>query len=257
MSLLDLQSSLIYGPVNSRRLGRSLGVNLLPIDYKLCSFDCIYCQYGRTSVKTLSPEEGQFPSIKRVLQAIEEAIQAQDGFEYLTFSGNGEPTLHPQFPAIVEGARELLVRHHPDAKLALLSNSTTVFRPEIRETIQLIDIPIMHLDAGDPHTLARINRPVSQVQFDQIVAGLKAIPHLVVQSMLIDGEVSNLRGDSYEAWISALMEIKPTQVQIYSTERPVPESGVQCVPPATLARIADEIQERTGIPVYAYWSQRA
>jgi wyosine [tRNA(Phe)-imidazoG37] synthetase (radical SAM superfamily) len=257
MGLLALQSNMIYGPVNSRRLGRSLGINLSPIDYKLCSFDCIYCQYGRTSVKSLFPEAERFPDFKRVVQAIEEALQVQEQFDYLTFSGNGEPTLHPHFLEIVKCARGLLERYHPNAKLALLSNSTTVPRPEIRDAILLIDVPIMHLDAGDPYTLTRINRPAPQVKFDQIVEGLEAIPHLVVQSVLLDGEVSNVCGDPYETWISTLMEIGPKQVQIYSTERPVPESGVQCIPPAALERIAAEIKQRAGISVNAYWTQKS
>lgn len=255
MNLLALQSDIIYGPVNSRRLGRSLGVNLLPFDYKLCSFDCIYCQYGRTRVKTLSPSADRFPDLERVLQAIEGALK-EGQIDYLTFSGNGEPTLHPHFPAIVDGAQDLLACYQPNARLALLSNSSTVNRSEVRDAILRIDVPIMHLDAGDPHTLALINRHVPQVKFDQIVTGLKEIPHLVVQSVLIDGDVSNIRGAPYEDWISTLVEIRPAKVQIYSTERPVPKSGVQCVPQATLERIAAEIHERTGIAVNAYWVQR-
>jgi wyosine [tRNA(Phe)-imidazoG37] synthetase (radical SAM superfamily) len=256
MGLLALQSDIIYGPINSRRLGRSLGVNLLPIDYKLCSFDCIYCQYGRTLVKTLSPEAERFPDFESILQAIEKALQAHQQIDYLTFSGNGEPTLHPQFPAIVESARELLRRYQPHAKLALLSNSTTVSYPEIREAILRLDAPIMHLDAGDPHTLARINRHAPGVKFDEIVAGLKEIPQLIVQSVLINGDVSNIHGEPYEAWIATLADVIPKQVQIYSTERPVTESGIQCVPPAALERIAVEVQERTGIIVRAYWAQK-
>jgi wyosine [tRNA(Phe)-imidazoG37] synthetase (radical SAM superfamily) len=255
MNKLALQPDIIYGPVNSRRLGRSLGVNLLPTDLKLCSFDCIYCQYGRTRVKTLTPDSEGFPKLDLALRAIEAGLQEHQ-IEYLTFSGNGEPTLYPDFPAIVDGARELLMKYHPKAKLALLSNASTISRSEIREAILRIDVPILHLDAGDPETLTRINRHAPPVKFDQIVEGLKAIPHLVVQSVLIDGDVSNIRGEPYQAWMSTLAEIKPNQVQIYSTERPVPESGVLCVPPATLARIAMEVKEKTGITVHAYWIQR-
>jgi wyosine [tRNA(Phe)-imidazoG37] synthetase (radical SAM superfamily) len=252
MNMLALQPDIIYGPINSRRLGRSLGVNLLPTDFKLCSFDCIYCQYGRTKAKTLSPESEGFPELDIVLKAIETGL-LEHQIDFLTFSGNGEPTLHPEFPTIVNYARELLKRYHPKAKLALLSNASTLGRSEIREAILRIDVPILHLDAGDPVTLARVNRHAPQVKFEQIVAAMKAIPHVVVQSVLIDGEVSNIRGEPYEAWVSTLAEIKPTKVQIYSTERPVPESGVLCVPPAVLERIAADVQERTGIPMNSYW----
>lgn len=252
MSVLRLQPGIIYGPVNSRRLGRSLGVNLLPVDYKLCSFDCIYCQYGRTAVKSLSPEAERFPGIEVVLQAVEEALKVQQEIAYLTFSGNGEPTLHPQFPAIVDEARRLLKRYRSGAKLALLSNSTTVHWPEIRDAICRVDVPIMHLDVGDARTLGRINRPAPQVRYEQIVDGLKQIPHVIIQSMLIDGPVSNTRGEMYAAWVAVLAQVRPLRVQVYSTERPVSDAGVQRVPPARLQRIAKDVQARTGISADAY-----
>ncbi len=113
----------------------------------------------------------------------------------------------------------------------------------------------MKLDAGDPATLARINRPASAVKLGRIVEGLKEIPGLVVQSVLIDGKVTNTKGEAFEAWIAALSEVRPTRVQIYSTERPVPEAGVERVPPSILLRLADEIESRTGLRVNAYWAR--
>jgi wyosine [tRNA(Phe)-imidazoG37] synthetase (radical SAM superfamily) len=113
----------------------------------------------------------------------------------------------------------------------------------------------MKLDAGDPGTLASINRSTSAVELKHIVEGLKGIPGLIVQSVFIDGKVTNIRGKPFESWLAALSEIKPTQVQIYSTDRPVPEAGVERVPPATLQHIAGEIEKRTGLQVDAYWAQ--
>jgi wyosine [tRNA(Phe)-imidazoG37] synthetase (radical SAM superfamily) len=254
MNMLQLQTGIIYGPIHSRRLGRSLGINLLPTDRKLCSFDCVYCHYGRTAVRTLSPAEGLFPSVEQVLAAVEEALRTVPDVDYLTFSGNGEPTLHPRFPAIVSAVRQLRDELRPGVKLAILSNSTTVHLPHVRETLRLFDAPIMKLDAGDPATLARVNRPDPAVKLERIVAGLKGIPGLVVQSVLVDGAVTNVRGEPFEAWLAALSEIGPARVQIYSTDRPVPDAGVEWVPPATLRRIAGEIENRTGLPVDAYWA---
>jgi wyosine [tRNA(Phe)-imidazoG37] synthetase (radical SAM superfamily) len=113
----------------------------------------------------------------------------------------------------------------------------------------------MKLDAGDPATLARINCPAQVVDLEHIVEGLKVIPSLVVHSVLIGGKVSNVRGEPFETWLSALSEIRPTQVQIYSTDCPVPEAGVERVSPATLQYIAGEIESRTGLPVNVYWAQ--
>jgi len=253
--MLQLQPGILYGPVNSRRLGRSLGINLLPADRKVCSFDCVYCHYGRTGVLTLAPEEGVCPSVERVLAAVEEALRTRRDFDYLTFSGNGEPTLHPGFPEIAAGVRRLRDQWQPEVKLAILSNSTTVHLPQVREALAFLDVPIMKLDAGDPQTLAAINRPVREVELESIVAGLKGMRGLVVQSVMIGGAVSNARGKEFEAWVGALAEIRPARVQIYSTDRPVPEAGVEKVEPAALERMAGEVERRTGTRVQAYWAR--
>ena len=257
MTVLRLQSGIIYGPIHSRRLGRSLGINLLPTDHKLCSFDCVYCHYGRTRPQSLLSEVSashHLPDAARVLDAVAEALRTYPDVDYVTFSGNGEPTLHPDFPAIVTGVRRLRDELGPGLKLAILSNSSTVHLPHIREALALFDAPMMKLDAGDPATLAHVNRPAPAVRLEHIVAGLKDVPGLIVQSVLIEGRVSNARGEAFEAWLAALAEIAPLQVQIYSTDRPVADAGVERVPPVTLQRVAGEIEERTGLPVVAYWA---
>lgn len=253
-SVLELQKGIIYGPIPSRRLGRSLGINLLPTDRKVCSFDCIYCHYGRTDVKSLSPSEEHFPSVKAVLAAVERALGEHSDIDYLTFSGNGEPTLHPEFPAIAPAVRRLRDELRPAVRLAILSNSTTAHLPQVRDALIHFDAPIMKLDAGDRRTLAALNRPDPEVELEGIIAGLKQVPGLILQSVLVDGKVSNIRGESLEAWLAALDEIRPSQVQIYSTDRPVPDAGVERVPPAALQRIAREIEQRTGIEVETYWA---
>ena len=254
MSVLQLQRGITYGPVNSRRLGRSLGINLLPTDRKLCSFDCIYCHYGRTDVKILSPDEGGFPDVENVLDEVEEALRTYPKVDYITFSGNGEPTLHPRFPAIVAGVRRLRDKLRVGARLAILSNSTTAHLPHIRKALSIFDAPIMKLDAGDPTALAHINRPEPAVKLEHIVEGLRKIPGLVIQSVFVGGRVTNTEGKIFEAWLATLTEIKPVEVQIYSTDRPVAEAGVVKVPPSTLRRIAEEVKNRTGLRVKAYWA---
>ncbi|MGC9396362.1 MAG: radical SAM protein [Anaerolineae bacterium] len=251
--VLPLETTLTYGPLFSRRMGRSLGVNVLPFDRKVCSFDCVYCHYGHTTTLTATPENIAFPDVHDVLQAIEIALRRYPHVDALTFSGNGEPTLHPHFPAIVAETRRLRNALAPNVKLTLFSNATTAHLPHIQESLHDFDLPILKLDAGDPATLARINHPAPGVTLDTILKGLKATPNLIVQSVLIDGVVSNIKGEAFEAWMTALDAIRPAAVQIYSTDYPVPDTGVERVPPYVLKCIAAEVAERTGLRVEAFW----
>ena len=253
VNVLPLETTLTYGPLFSRRLGRSLGVNVLPLDCKVCSFDCVYCHYGYTTLKTLAPSGVAFPAADAILQAIETALRRYPHVDALTFSGNGEPTLHPHFPKIVAETRRLRDALAPNVKLALFSNATTAHLPHIQASLCDFDLPILKLDAGDPATLARINRPAPSVTLDTILEGLKATPNLIVQSVLIDGDVSNTKGETFEAWIATLDTIHPAAVQIYSTDYPVPDTGVERVPPYVLKRIATEVAEWTGLHVEAFW----
>jgi wyosine [tRNA(Phe)-imidazoG37] synthetase (radical SAM superfamily) len=254
---LPLETTIVYGPIASRRLGRSLGVNLLPKRYKICSFDCIYCHYGTTDVKAVEPEvvavrEADFPTLGEVVRAVEAALRSRGALDSITFSGNGEPTLHPYFPEIVFEVSRLRDRYCPGAKVALFSNATTLARPEIRACLQRIDAPILKLDAGDAATFARINRPVQGIDFAGVVEALGQIPDLILQTVLIDGPVTNAGGEPYEAWLRTLGELKPAQVQLYSTDYPVPIAEVQRVPAFRLRQLAETVERRTGVPVQAY-----
>ncbi len=253
MPVLPLEKEVVYGPLRSRRLGLSLGVNLLPADEKVCSFDCVYCHYGRTTVHTLTPSGLRFPSVPQVRRAVARALRRHPDVTYLTFSGNGEPTLHPFFPEIVTEVVRLRNEIAPGVKVALFSNATTAHQADIQAVLGQIDAPILKLDAGDPETLARINRPVPAVTLDVIIDGLKGVPNLIVQSVLIDGVVSNVRGDALDAWVTALAEVRPTQVHIYSTDYPVPDAGVERVLPYELDRIAADVREQTGLEIVAYY----
>jgi wyosine [tRNA(Phe)-imidazoG37] synthetase (radical SAM superfamily) len=253
MSVLPLETGIVYGPIRSRRLGLSLGVNLLPTRYKLCSFDCIYCHYGHTHVKSLNPDPRGLPRSHEVLRAVEAALHKFPHLDTITFSGNGEPTLHPAFAKIAAAVRELRDDLAPGVKLALFSNATTVHLASVREALPLFDLPMLKLDAGDPHTLAAINRPTPGTSWRSIFEGLRQIPNLVIQSVLIDGEVTNVKGATFEAWVEALAQLRPARVQIYSTDYPVPESGVERVLPYELKRIAGIVEERTGLQIDALW----
>jgi wyosine [tRNA(Phe)-imidazoG37] synthetase (radical SAM superfamily) len=237
MSVLELQRGVIYGPASR----------------KVCTFDCVYCQYGKAGAVSLTGVQGGFPSVSTVLQEVEGAIMRQQTPpDYPTFSGNGEPTLHPEFAEIVAEVLHLRDRLCPAASVAILSNSSTAHRPEIREAIEQLDDPIMKLDAGDPDALSRINRPAPAVTLEKIVEGLAGMARLIVQSMIIAGEPQNAEGAAHEAWLSTLARLSPEKVQIYTAERPVPESGVRRVSREDLESLAERARERTGIPVGAY-----
>jgi wyosine [tRNA(Phe)-imidazoG37] synthetase (radical SAM superfamily) len=190
--------------------------------------------------------------VETVLGKVEEAISKHVHLDYLTFSGNGEPTLHPHFPEIVAEVSRLRNRLCPHVRLAILSNSSRISRPEIRRAIEQLDDPIMKLDAGDPATFAQISRPVSGVKFEEIIAALQTMPGLIIQSMIIAGQAQNAEGEAHEAWLDTIAQLSPQKVQIYSIDRPVPVSGLRRVSKEALERLARNAQERTGIEVRAY-----
>jgi wyosine [tRNA(Phe)-imidazoG37] synthetase (radical SAM superfamily) len=254
VSALRLQGGCVYGPVASRRLGASLGVNLLPWRCKVCSFDCIYCHYGETQHCTMSRDDWDAPLVADVLAAVRDGLLRVGPLDYITFSGNGEPTLHPQFLEIVAGVRRLRDELRSRARIALLSNSTTLAWPAVRAALELIDAPIMKLDAGDALTLAQINRPAPAVRLEDIVGGLRTCPRVTIQSVLVEGPATNVHGRALQAWIDAVGAIRPERVQIYSTDRPVADSSVRIVTPEALEHLASELEQRLAIPVTAYWS---
>ena len=255
MSGIPLQSKIIYGPIFSRRLGRSLGINLLPVRRKTCSFDCVYCQYSQTTDWTLAPTRESLPTPDEVFDSVERALQKPRSMDFLTFSGNGEPTIHPDFLEIVKGVRKLLGQYRPDAKLALLSNSSMVSSPGIQEAINLIDAPMMKLDAGDEVTFQAINQPVAGLHIKEIIMGLREIPHLMIQSVLMDGTVSNVQGEAYQAWKTVLVNLQPQVIQIYSTERPTMSGDVKRVSPERLSEIADELKKKHNLNAQAFWRE--
>lgn len=252
MSGIPLQTGIIYGPIFSRRLGRSLGINLSGVDRKVCSFNCVYCQYGLA--RPIEPAEigVGLPSVADVLGQVERALKKPRTIDYLTFSGNGEPTLHPVFPEIVRGVLALRDKLRPDAKLAILSNASRVTDPEIRSALQRLDAPMMKLDAGDELTFQAINRPAQPIRLADIVAGLSNLPNLMIQSMLLDGNISNVRGAAYAAWANLLVELNPRKVHIYSLDRPAAFEGVEAVSTARLEEIAADLRTRLHLEATAF-----
>jgi wyosine [tRNA(Phe)-imidazoG37] synthetase (radical SAM superfamily) len=253
--VLPLQVEILYGPVNSRRLGRSLGINLMPGGYKLCSFNCVYCHYGWTKVHTIDVREclQDLPSRDRVVEAVRIAARSALDFTYLTFSGNGEPTLHPQFAQIVREVVTVRDQYRPEAKVALLSNSTGLVRPEVRDVLPLIDFPVFKLDAGTEEVFCKVNRPAKGVELAQILGLLSSLENICLQTLLIEGIPSNVTEKDLEAYFQQVARIRPEEVHIYSIDRPVPDPHLVRVPPQKLQEIARRGEEETGARIRAFW----
>ena len=258
MSLLELQRGVIYGPINSRRLGSSLGLNIMPTHYKLCPFNCVYCHYGWTDEQALDITDRlkDLPAPKQVgdaLRASLEEMHRRDAKpDYITFSGNGEPTVHPQFGEVVEVVRAVRDQVVPAVKLALLSNSTGLQKPSVRAAIKGIDLAIMKLDAGTEELFQKVNRPVGSITLEQIVFGLKQLDDFVTQTVFMRGTVDNATDQAVESWIKAVGEVRPNEAQIYTVDRWPADPGLEKVGKERLHRIAELAQEKTGVTVVVY-----
>jgi len=248
--ILDLQSDIIYGPLNSRRLGRSLGLNLLPTTSKLCSMNCCYCQYGWTAKLSASGEHvAELPTLNDVKRALEAALQSGKEFDYLTFSGNGEATLHPRFAEIVDLILDLRQACTASFKLAMLSNGTTAGDPALRAAFAKIDLPIIKLDAGNEAMFKKMNHGVPPVDLAGILEGIKTLEKVVIQSMFVRGSVDNSTEAEVESWISRLREVRPLWVQAYSLDRGTADKRLRQVSQAQLMEIAAKAAAATGIKV--------
>ncbi len=252
--MLPLQKTIIYGPILSRRLGRSLGVNILSPFRKICSLDCIYCHYGKTGMLSTAPTSSALFSTGDILRAIEIALQQYPRIDYLTFSGNGEPTLHPEFPVIVSEVINLKKKIHPEVKIAVFSNASMLVKDSIRESLQLIDLPILKMDAGDEETFQKIDRPSTCIQLEPLVTILLSMKQVVIQSMFIDGDISNCIDKPYENLVKVIKRIKPRSIQIYTTDQQIPEFNVNKLTPQRLIAIAEDIKIQARTKTLAYWS---
>ncbi len=252
--LLDLQGGIVYGPINSRRLGRSLGINLLSTSCKICSMNCCYCQYGWTDKLTNSgfTYASSFPTQQAVTRALKAALDSEPQFDFITFSGNGEPTLHPEFPAIVDAVIDMKAFFRCDARLALLSNSTTCSDPGILAALKKIDLPIMKLDAGNQRAYERINRGKAPITFDSIVSGLQRLESYYLQTLFVQGPVDNSSDVEVASWIETLLKLAPLAVQIYSLDRGSANSHLQAVARPRLEQIADLAASVTSLKIEVY-----
>lgn len=253
--LLQLQKGILYGPVNSRRYGKSLGINLSPSRYKLCSFNCVYCHYGWTKKCTTDMRryEKDLPVLADVVAAVEQAVKSSVEFELITFSGNGEPTLYPAFGELVEAVAWHRDRFRPEAKLALLSNATALGRKQVRESIAKFDLPILKLDAGNAEKFKAVNRPARKVNYAEVVENLTELQDIYIQTVLVDGVPSNITEADLHDYCSVVKRIGPKEIHLYSIDRPVPNTRITLVPPERLLPLAELIKQETGVATRAFF----
>ena len=241
---------IIYGPVHSRRLGISLGVNLLPTDGKLCSFDCVYCECGYNAQgvgKSGLPSADQVEEVlKTRLQAMHEAGEKLD---VITFAGNGEPTLHPQFEKIIDTTLYLRDHYYPEAKISVLSNATRIHDESVFKALNRVDNNILKLDSAIDPTIRLINRPSdSRFNAAEIIEQLKHFRgQCIIQTMMLRGThegkiVDNTTDEETTALIEAYKQIRPAEVMLYSLDRPTPEGNLKKVERDELERIANRIR---------------
>ena len=247
----------IFGPVHSRRLGISLGINLLPADGKVCSFDCIYCECGfNADHRPKLP----MPTREEVARRLEEKLQQMSSEgqlpDVLTFAGNGEPTSHPHFAEIIDDTIRLRNQYCPRAKVSVLSNSTMIQRPEVHDALMRVDNNILKLDTVDPVYINKVDRPNGHYDVEAIVERMKAFHgHIIIQTLFMKGEASPLpspkgegafsvdnTGEEYVGpWLNAVKEIAPQQVMVYTIDRETPAQGLLKATHEELDAIRDRV----------------
>ena len=247
----------IFGPVKSRRLGVSLGINLLPADGKVCSFDCLYCECGLNAThRAKSP----MPTREEVSAALEKKLIEMLGNgetpDVLTFAGNGEPTIHPHFGAIIDDTIALRNRYCPAAKVSVLTNSTLITRPAVFEALCKVDNNILKLDTVNSEYIAFVDRPTGAYNLNAIISKLKEFgSKAVIQTMFmkgtVDGRSVDNTADSYVLpWLNTVKEIAPREVMIYTIDRETPVEGLMKATREELDRIV-ALLEKEGIKASA------
>ena len=247
----------IFGPVHSRRLGISLGINLLPADGKVCSFDCIYCECGFNEDHRPSLPMPTRELVAERLEAKLKEMNAEGQLpDVLTFAGNGEPTCHPHFAEIIEDTIQLRNHYCPKAKVSVLSNSTMIHRQQVHDALMRVDNNILKLDTVDPIYINKVDHPQGTYDVEKIIERLKAFNgHVIIQTMFMrgacKGESVDNTGEAYVApWLEAVKDIKPQQVMIYTIDRETPTQGLLKATHEQLDAIRDRVIA-AGIPCTA------
>ncbi len=240
----------IIGPIHSRRLGVSLGINLLPLEAKLCNFNCVYCECGWTDKGDMIGRK--FPESHEVINALIEKIKTlsdeEKMIDSITFAGNGEPTLHPQFLDIIRDTvlvRDLML---PESKISVLTNATMLHKPDVMKALVMVDKRILKLDAGTNEMLKKINKPLGNYTLDKIKQQLKRFKgDLSIQTLFFKGEVDgeivdNTTAEEINAWKENIIALNPKEVMLYSLDRNTPADNLCAISEFELSNIAAQLK---------------
>jgi wyosine [tRNA(Phe)-imidazoG37] synthetase (radical SAM superfamily) len=229
-----LFNDIIFGPVSSRRLGRSLGINLLPENHKICNFNCIYCECGWT--ENTSFKELRFHPREEVYKALEtrlvKLVDSGNGPDVITFAGNGEPTMHPEFAGIIRDTIEIRNKIAPNTQIAVLSNATMIHKENVFQALLSVERNILKLDSAIPETIFKINQPKGKVDLEKLRKRMQAFNgKLIIQTLFFRGEymgyqVDNTTEEEIDRWIILLKQIRPAEVMIYTFHRDTPAQGL-------------------------------
>ncbi len=255
-----LFDSVVFGPVRSRRLGISLGMNLLPTGYKYCTFNCIYCECGWTKINGIDKIE--FPPAIVVRQYLEKKLREMQENnslpEVISFAGNGEPTLHPEFYEVIDYTIALRNKYSPNSKIAVLSNSTMLHLPEVVNALKKIELNLLKLDAGTEETFRLLNNPQVDISLNDIIHNLKLFnSKLIIQTLFVRGDyngklIDNTTDEEVKLWLEHLNEIKPERVMIYPIARGTPVRGLEKISLKELNAIAKKV-EKIGLNAEVYY----
>jgi wyosine [tRNA(Phe)-imidazoG37] synthetase (radical SAM superfamily) len=247
----------VFGPIHSRRLGTSLGVNLSPTDGKVCTFDCLYCEAG---FNAQGPGTTGLPTREHVRECLEHKLMSMhangDNLDVITFSGNGEPTVHPHFADVINDTLALRDKYFPNVKVSVLSNSTQLHRPDVVAALRKVDNNILKLDSAIEETMRALDRPtMSSFTVDKVIEQLSSFgSSAIIQTMITRGShngcfIDNSTDTEIDALIRAYNIIKPGEIMLYSIDRKTPEESLQKVDATQLRSIADKISAATSIKV--------
>ncbi len=243
-----LYNDIIFGPVKSRRLGLSLGVNLLPTESKLCNFNCIYCECG-WNPKGMVPRFNKREDVRHMLgEKLRSMVAGGTPPDVITFAGNGEPTMHPEFEQIIDDTIALRDEICPAAKISVLSNATMIGRESVRRALMRVDNNILKLDSAFDETVRLVDNPQGDYSVARTVENMKLFRgRMIMQTMLLRGEcggqlVDNTTPLEVEAWLAIVAEVGPQKVMIYTIDRDTPLDTLEKVPVAEMEQIADRVR---------------
>ncbi len=220
---------IVFGPIVSRRLGSSLGVNLLPSKGKLCNFDCVYCECGWNRDGMADKVFPKFEDIEAALEEKMSRLTAEGvAVDSITFSGNGEPTIHPDFPEVIDVTLRCRDKYYPDAKVSVLSNATMIGRPAVAEALMKIDNPILKIDASSDELIMKINRPVGHYRLDEVVgAMMKFNGDFVLQTMFLRSpEFDAAESEALARWMDIVRKVRPREIMVYTIDRETPDKSL-------------------------------